>query len=462
MSYASDFLIENGILKEYYGSGGEVEIPWGVTEIAPYAFCYCDIERLILPKNFVRLKKEALRRVKHLEVLEISGNTLKFGKDLFIEDGIFPSIVATKMQLGDVPQELKKYFCLGFAKEEEKYSDSFKETYIKYIKHQRKDLMETALLGDSLLRLMLREKMLSREESSEMISMLTQNGKTELSADVLRYQTENFKPIDPFKEMLREANKDPFSKSEMKKIWEYEIADEGVIIKLYKGNEEIISVPPRIGKIPVVEIGECCFHFSNRPRPPKGIRMSSITEISLPDTVHRIGKRAFDGCTELQTINFPNEMVEIMAGSFEDCKSISQIEFPESLRKIGSRAFLRCDGLSSVVIPDNVEIIESYAFSGCRNLISVQIKGHCEKLQTEAFSDCFNLEKVVIEDGIKYLGYGVFGDCESLEDIYLPESICEIGRNAFYGCKNLTIHAPEGSFAHSYAVEHRIDFLKSE
>jgi hypothetical protein len=34
MSNASDFVIENGILKEYVGSGGEVVIPEGVTGIA--------------------------------------------------------------------------------------------------------------------------------------------------------------------------------------------------------------------------------------------------------------------------------------------------------------------------------------------------------------------------------------------------------------------------------------------
>lgn len=461
MSYASEFLIEKGILKEYYGSGGIIEVPWGVTEIAPFAFVYCDIERLILPSGFVRLKKEGLRRVKSLGTIEITGSTVRFGKNLFLEDKLTPYIVAKKMQLGDVPQELKKYFCLGFAKEEESYSDSLKESYLKYIKHQRKDLFETALYGDELLRLMIREKILSREESTYLISNLSENGKTELSAEVLRYQSENFKPIDPIKEMLREANKDPYSKSEIKKLWEYENNGEEIKIKAYKGNDECFAVPPRVGKYPVTSIGNYCFNFSNRPKPEKGVRLKEFSEIYLPDTIKYLGKKAFEGCVGLTKIHLPESLGEISEGCFEDCRILSEIQFPENLKIIGSRAFLRCDGISSVIIPKNFEDIGSYAFSSCKNLVNLQIEEGCKKIQTEAFSDCINLESVVIKEGPQYLGYGAFGDCENLENVFLPKSITEIGRNAFYGCPNLTIHAPKDSYAEEYAKEHRIEFMES-
>ncbi len=39
MSNASDFIIENGVLKKYVGPGGDVVIPEGVTEIGDNAFC---------------------------------------------------------------------------------------------------------------------------------------------------------------------------------------------------------------------------------------------------------------------------------------------------------------------------------------------------------------------------------------------------------------------------------------
>ena len=41
MSNASDFVIENGVLKKYVGSGGDVVIPEEVTAIGNGAFSGC-------------------------------------------------------------------------------------------------------------------------------------------------------------------------------------------------------------------------------------------------------------------------------------------------------------------------------------------------------------------------------------------------------------------------------------
>ena len=40
MSNASDFVIENGVLKKYVGPGGDVVVPDGVTSIGKEAFSW--------------------------------------------------------------------------------------------------------------------------------------------------------------------------------------------------------------------------------------------------------------------------------------------------------------------------------------------------------------------------------------------------------------------------------------
>lgn len=463
MSYAAEFLIEKGVLKEYYGAGGEIEIPDGVTEIAPFAFCYCEIDKIILPKSLKHLKKDAFRRCRSLKMIFISGREMKFGKDVFSGVEGIPYVVAPELLLGDVPPEVKQNCCCGFAKEEALFKKSFSETYLKYIQRQRKSLYPAATVCDELLRLMLREKFITRDEAEQLTAELSGKGKTELSAEVMRYQSANFKPRDPIKEMLREANKDPYSVSEMKKLWDFERRSDGTAkIRAYKGNDEFVVLPPRIGKSVVTEIGELCFNFSNRPRPERGIRLLPFKKIFLPDTVEKIGKRAFDGCTELEEIHLPDKLEEITAGLFEDCRALKNIALPEGILSIGTRAFLRCGGISEMIFPKTVEKVESYAFSACSGLLSVVFDGGTPEIMTEAFSDCVSLESAVLKEGTQRLGYGAFGDCENLKDIYLPASLEEIGRNAFYGCSSLTIHAPKGSFAETYANEHRMNFKETD
>ena len=463
MSYAAEFLIEKGILKEYYGAGGEIEIPEGVTDIAPFAFCYCEMERLLLPKSLIRLKKDALRRCRSLGTVVVVGKSLKFGKEVFSEAPGFPAVVAPELPLGDVPPEVKQNCCCGFAKEEACFKKSAADTYLKYIQHQRKSLYPAALLCDELLRLMLREKFVTRDEAAELVTALSQNGKTELSAEVMRYQSANFKPRDPLKELLREANRDPYSVTEVRKLWEFERRADGTAkIFVYKGNDEQAAMPPRIGKSVVTEVGELCFHFSNRPRPEKGVKRLPLRRVFIPDTVQKIGKRAFDGCTELSEVHLPESLTEIPAGLFEDCRALTKITLPQGLLRIGTRAFLRCDGLSEITLPEKLETVEAYAFSACRNLSAVTFEGRACELLTEAFSDCVSLEKVTVPEGTTHLGYGVFGGCESLREVVLPKSVEEIGRNAFYGCQSLTVLAPKDSFAESYAKEHRMNFKETE
>lgn len=56
MSSASDFVIENGVLKKYVGPGGDVVVPESVTEIGYEAFKYCSsLTSLAVPEGVTRI-----------------------------------------------------------------------------------------------------------------------------------------------------------------------------------------------------------------------------------------------------------------------------------------------------------------------------------------------------------------------------------------------------------------------
>ena len=71
MSNASDFIIENGVLKKYVGPGGDVLIPEGVTKI--YQFWVLDksieesITRIVVPESVTEILDETFKDFRNLE-----------------------------------------------------------------------------------------------------------------------------------------------------------------------------------------------------------------------------------------------------------------------------------------------------------------------------------------------------------------------------------------------------------
>ena len=63
--FAADdvFVIGNGILVEYNGSGGDVKIPAGVTEIAPRAFAInrSFVSSVVIPEGCAKIDDDAFR-----------------------------------------------------------------------------------------------------------------------------------------------------------------------------------------------------------------------------------------------------------------------------------------------------------------------------------------------------------------------------------------------------------------
>ena len=77
---------------------------------------------------------------------------------------------------------------------------------------------------------------------------------------------------------------------------------------------------------------------------------SSLTSISLPDSLTSIGGNTFYSCTSLTTINLPDSLTSIGSNAFYSCTSLTTISLPDSLTSIGNNAFYNCDSLKNVTI----------------------------------------------------------------------------------------------------------------
>ena len=215
---------------------------------------------------------------------------------------------------------------------------------------------------------------------------------------------------------------------------------------------------------------------------------SSLTSITIPESVTSINSCAFELCRSLASITIPESVTSIAYSAFGGCDSLVSIDIkdgnivydsrnncnaiietssntliigcgtttiPESVTTIGDYAFRLCVGLTSITIPSSVTSIGNNAFVGCNNLTSVVISDGLIRIGSIAFSGCSSLTSITIPEGVTWIGSTAFSGCSSLTSITIPESVTEIGYSAFSGCSSLTsITIPEGvTWIESYAFE---------
>ncbi len=165
----------------------------------------------------------------------------------------------------------------------------------------------------------------------------------------------------------------------------------------------------------------------------------SVTTVIIPADINgisaiSIGDSAFFDCTSLTSITIPDSVTSIGYSAFAQCTSLTSITIPDSVTSIGEAAFLYCTGLTSVTIPNSVTNIGNSAFYNCTSLISITIPDSVTTIEYDAFSDCVSLTSITIPDSVTYIGMNPFGGCVSIEEI-----IVESGNEAYYSENNCLI-----------------------
>ena len=121
---------------------------------------------------------------------------------------------------------------------------------------------------------------------------------------------------------------------------------------------------------------------------------------------------------------------------FEGCTSLTSVTIPNSVTSIGEYAFDRCTGLTSVTIPNSVTYLSG--FSNCFSLTSVTIPESVTSIGIEAFRYCTSLTSITIPNSVTSIDQRAFNGCYGLTSITIPNSVTSIGQNAFFACSNLT------------------------
>ncbi|MBR4720590.1 MAG: leucine-rich repeat protein [Clostridia bacterium] len=145
---------------------------------------------------------------------------------------------------------------------------------------------------------------------------------------------------------------------------------------------------------------------------------SSLTNITIPNSVKSIEGRAFEGCSSLTSITIPNSVTSIGNYAFYRCYNLTNITIPGSVTSIGRHAFSSCTGLTSITIPNSVTSIGDSVFSNCSSLTSITIPNRVTSIGDFAFSSCRSLTSITIGDSVKSVGDYAFSWCSSLKKVY--------------------------------------------
>jgi predicted nucleic acid-binding Zn-ribbon protein len=102
-------------------------------------------------------------------------------------------------------------------------------------------------------------------------------------------------------------------------------------------------------------------------------KCTGLESISMPKTITSIDTQAFYGCSALKSINIPN-ISTIVASTFNSCSSMTIVTIPDSVTVIEGSAFASCSNLQEVHISKNVKTIGDKAFNYCTKLARI----YCE------------------------------------------------------------------------------------
>jgi hypothetical protein len=119
--------------------------------------------------------------------------------------------------------------------------------------------------------------------------------------------------------------------------FEYAVESGTVTISKYTGPGGAVIIPDTINGLPVTSIGAEAFKY-----------FTSLTCVTIPDSVTSIGYDAFYGCTGLIGITIPDSITSIGNRAFAGCTGLTSITIPDSVTSIGEWAFYWCTGLNSI------------------------------------------------------------------------------------------------------------------
>lgn len=177
----------------------------------------------------------------------------------------------------------------------------------------------------------------SPKKRDELIQYATERESAECAAWLLDFKSRTAdlakERADAEKKQERELNASPESAAVLKTLWSFKKREDGsLVITGYKGDKTELSVPEKIGKSAVTAIADEAFtpYHGGVIKKTNGRFLRTITAVTLPESIVRIGAQAFRHCAELREVNIPRGVTEIGERAFSNCEKLTVTATPGS------------------------------------------------------------------------------------------------------------------------------------
>lgn len=263
--------------------------------------------------------------------------------------------------------------------------------------------------------------------------------------------------------------------------WKYISKDYARIVE-YTGLGGNIEIPAALDGYEVRSIGDYTFYGN-----------ASLTGVTIPDTVQRVGYSAFGNCENLASVTFPDAFLYINSRAFFGCPKLTEVTLykynrldtdssafgfvrkpavvddddepvPESYDKVegftiycytnsSAHNYAVANGFDFVLLDavtdgdyiysvdeDNESaIIIGYTGTEKNLTIPEELGGYpVNTISGGAFAGNENIESVVLPETVHSIGISAFEGCTSLSEVTFGESsYIDLNEKAFFDCPNL-------------------------
>ncbi len=171
----------------------------------------------------------------------------------------------------------------------------------------------------------------------------------------------------------------------------------------------------------------------------------TITSFSS-DTLTSIGSHAFNGCTNLTSVDLPNLTSVAGTYAFSACTKLTSISLPKAaFSASATRTFYNCISLESVDLPLLPTLdLRTSTFYNCSALKNVNLP-LCKSLGAQTFVNCTSLEKISLPSFNGNAYAQEFKGCTALKKVDFGGNVNFPKTQAFQDCTALEALIMRGS-----------------